>query len=385
MKRRTRTLLAISALAVLLPFGVANVGAATETRPSTAATAGLTTSFDRVIDLVMQQRVAAERLSATDARIAREQMQLQFLSLSRAEQQKFLDAYRSVDSAEAALAARAALTSAVSTDARQVMDQIQAADRAKLATGQSQGMAKLGLGGPDLVFVATVGPCRVFDSRFGPGPLAAFGARQVWGFSDNPFYLWSFDQGGTGQAGSGNCAGTVYPGVQPVSVVATVAVVNTFSTGSMRAWNGGTTLTVGGILGWNAGDVLSNTTVIPMDRNIVAYPGSGGKRDFGVYNNSPTQIDFIVDVVGYFIVNVATALDCTSVAGPGFVLGPGVSTLFSTPACPTGFTPIMGQPVTNQFGVDAGTILQQSCRISNYLGANANVNCDALCCRVPGR
>jgi len=167
--------------------------------------------------------------------------------------------------------------------------------------------------------------------------------------------------------------------------VATVAVVNTFSTGSMRAWNGGTTLTVGGILGWNAGDVLSNTTVIPMDRNIVAYPGSGGKRDFGVYNNSPTQIDFIVDVVGYFIVNVATALDCTSVAGPGFVLGPGVSTLFSTPACPTGFTPIMGQPVTNQFGVDAGTILQQSCRISNYLGANANVNCDALCCRVPGR
>ena len=25
----------------------------------------------------------------------------------------------------------------------------------------------------------------------------------MWGYSDNPFYLWSFDQGGTGQAGTG--------------------------------------------------------------------------------------------------------------------------------------------------------------------------------------
>jgi len=61
MKRRTRILLAISALAVLLPFGVANVGAATETRPSTAAAAGLTTSFDRVIDLDWTQRRTRRR------------------------------------------------------------------------------------------------------------------------------------------------------------------------------------------------------------------------------------------------------------------------------------------------------------------------------------
>ena len=33
----------------------------------------------------------------------------------------------------------------------------------------------------DLVFIATVGPCRVFDSRFGPGPLPAFGIRQICG------------------------------------------------------------------------------------------------------------------------------------------------------------------------------------------------------------
>jgi hypothetical protein len=169
-----------------------------------------------------------------------------------------------------------------------------------------------------------------------------------------------------------------------VSVVATVAVTNTSSGGALRAWNGGTTLTVGGIVGWTAGQTLSNTTVIPMNRSITAYPGSGFKRDLGLYNNSPAAIDTIVDVVGYFIQNQATPLDCTTVLGPGYTLGSGVSTLFSAPACPTGYTAIMGQPVTNQWGVDAGTILQTSCRISNYLGASASVNCDALCCRVPG-
>ena len=387
MKRRTRKLLAISALAVLLPFGVASVGAATVTTPEAASAAGLTTSFDRVVDLIMQQRVAVERLSAADARIAREQMQLQFLSLSKAEQQKLLDATRSLDSGESVIAARKALHNAVSSEARQVMAEIQAADRAKLASGQMQGgSAKLGPGSSDLVFVATVGPCRVFDSRNGPGQLAGFGARQVYGYSDNPFYLWSFDQGGTGQAGSGNCTGTVYPGVVvPVSVVATVAVVNTLTTGSMRAWNGGTNLTVGGILGWNAGNVLSNTTVIPMDRFIAAYPGSGGKRDFGVFNNSPTPIDFIVDVVGYFIMNEATALDCTAVTGVNTPVNPGTSVLINAPACAAGYTAIVAQPGTNVFGVYTGTLSESLCRINNTTGAVVNVQCQTMCCRVPGR
>jgi len=385
MNKRTRNWLAVGAMAALLPFGVANVGAAGVTTNVGGAATAMATGFDRAIDLMVQQRVAAQKLSPALALVAREQMQIQFMSLSKEAQGRLLAAAQNLKSEESVGALANALHSAVTDEARQALAASQAEQNAKVASGQAQRLApKLGADG-DLVFIATVGPCRVWDSRFGMGPLAAFGATQVWGYSDNGAYLWGFDQGGTGQAGVGNCAGTVYSGTRPVSVVATVAVVNTFSTGSMRAWNGGTTLTVGGILGWNAGDVLSNTTVIPMNRFIAAYPGSGGKRDFGIYNNSPTPIDFIVDVVGYFIENQATALDCTSVSGPGYTLGAGVSTLFDTPACPAGYTPIMGQPVTNQFGVDAGTILQTSCRISNYNGSSAGVNCDALCCRVPGR
>ncbi len=164
-----------------------------------------------------------------------------------------------------------------------------------------------------------MGPCRVADTRLNiradwPGPVAGFTGRQIWGFSSVAGYNYNDFQGGTGIAGIGNCAGTVYGTPYPVSVVATIAVVNTSATGYLRAWNGGTTLTVGGILGWNAGDVLSNTTVIPMDRTIAEYPGSGPyKRDFAVYNNSGNPVDVIVDVVGYFIVNQATPLDCINV------------------------------------------------------------------------
>ena len=105
---------------------------------------------------------------------------------------------------------------------------------------------------------------------------------------------------------------------RPVSVVAIVTVINPVTSGALQAWNGGTTLIVGGaVLAWNPGDRGSNTTVIPMDRSIAAYPGSGAKRDFGVYNNSGGPIDVIIDVVGYFIENRATELDCMFVSGTG--------------------------------------------------------------------
>lgn len=385
---KTRTCVATGAVALLLMAGAAGVGAAGVTLPDTGGAAGIATSFDRAIDLMVQQRVAAEKLSASDARIAREQLQLQFLSLNKAQQQKLLDATRSLDSGEAVGAARSALQSAVSSEARQVMDELLAAERAKLATGQSQApVAKLGPGGPDLVFIATVGPCRVADSRLGPGPLPALGARQIYGWSNTPLYSWAADQGGTGTAGAGNCIGSVFPPSQPpVSVVATVAVVNTFTSGSMRAWNGGTNLTVGGILGWNPGDVISNTTVIPMSRLIPEYPGSGSKRDFGLYNNSGGPVDYVVDVVGYFTQNEATALDCTVVLDTNFSLNSGQSVLRPAPACPTGYTRIMGQPTTNVFGVYTGTVNQNDCRISNATGATVSaLSCNALCCRVPGR
>lgn len=379
-----RAIFAIGALAALSPIGTLSVEARVVETAATAAGAG--TPIDWAIDVAVRKRVAAEKLSTADARIAREQLQLQFQSLSAAEQQKILASARTVSSEEGAAAVVQMLNASATSAARQSLADAQSAAQGALASGQSQRtQLKLGPVDTDLIFIATPGPCRVFDSRNGPGPLAPASARQIFGFSDVAGYNWAADQGGTGTAGSGNCVGTVYSGTGPASVVATVTVVNTTSAGSLQAWNGGTTLTVGAALAWNGGDRLANTTVIPMNRFIAPFAGSGAKRDFGLFNNSPNSIDIVVDVLGYFIQNKATALDCTVVADSGFDLAPGTTILRTAPSCPAGFTAIMGQPATGFFGVYTGTITQSSCRINNTTGGTVSgLRCDALCCRVPG-
>ncbi|MCC7040321.1 MAG: hypothetical protein IT516_08425 [Burkholderiales bacterium] len=396
MNARYRSTLGAAALALLLPMGSSMLEAAPITAPD-GDKAMSATPIDRLIDLAVAQLVTSQKLAPAAALVAREQMQIQFNSLSKAAQQQILAQMQRVNGDEAAGEVAAALHAAVTDEARQALAAAQAA--APPATmSQAKPTARLG-GDGDLVFVATAGPCRVWDSRFGMGPLAAFSATQVYGYSNSAGYSWSTgdSQGGTGTAGSGNCTGTVFPATPPVSVVATVVVVNTSSTGALRAWNGGTTLTVGGILGWNAGDVLSNTTVIPMNRSIAAYPRSGFKRDFGLYNNSPTAIDTIVDVVGYFIIdNKATPLDCVN-AGAKLFESSAWSAAISTDACPAGYTPT-GINCSSKVAFDDVSLMDSyikpsgggvpstgTCRFVNRDGQRIEYSAYLTCCRVPGR
>ena len=386
MIRSTRALLAIGALAAMLPHGVPSVSAAALSTLDTPAGMSTGTAFDRVIDLIVARRMAAGKLTAADAVVIREQLAIQFESLTRAEQQKLVANTRSLGSEEAVEAASRMLGAAVKDEAERALADVQASARAQMATSQSRGLTKLGADG-DLVFVATAGPCRVYDSRNGPGQLFGGASRQVYVWSDNAFYSWASDQGGTGTAGSGNCVGSFFGGaVEPASVVATITVLNTPTAGALRAWNGGTTLTTGSALAWETGARAANTTVVPINRNIALFPGSGSfKRDIGLNNNSPGSVDVVVDVVGYFIENRATALDCTLVVGPVYSLPAGTSVAYPPPACAAGYTFITAQPVTNVFGVNAGTLNDGICRISNTTGVAQSVNCGSRCCRVPGR
>lgn len=385
MNRITRSLLSAGTLAVLLPLAPVPAMAATLDKPGATAIS-FATDYDRVIDAIVAQRVAQNQLTAAQALVAREQMQIQFRSLSAVEQRRLLAASRNLGSEEAVLAAGAALHAAIVDEARKALAEAQAAtNKEPNVPGAYVGpQPKLGFTG-EYVFVPTVGPCRVADSRFSIfGQLGATAARQVWGYSDGFGYAWGTDQGGTGTAGLGNCAGTVYTMTPPASVVATIAVVNTLTQGSMRAWNGGTTLTVGGVLGWNAGDLISNTTVIPMDRSIPAYPGSGGKRDFGLYNNSGGPVDFVVDVVGYFIVNLATALDCVNEFNPSVNIPANSSLLESSPACPAGYTGVAGITSLGP-GLYTSTLNAAGCRMGNLTGGALAGACGVRCCRVPGQ
>lgn len=393
MRVKTKAVLAIGALAALLPFGVQNVHAATATTPVAAMSGGISTPIDSVIDLAVDRMSSRLKLSNADRLVAREQMQFQYRSLTPDQQREILTAARNISSEESVQRVTQLLAAATRAAAEQAMAAALADKTAPTAADQrSGGQTKLGLTGSDLVFVATAGPCRVADTRFGinvdwPGPVNASEARQIWAWSVVPNYVWASDQGGTGNSGAGNCVGSEFlGGTKPAIAVVTLTVVDTSTPGSLIAWNGSPSLVVGSALAWNAGDRLANTTVVAMDRNAAQFAASGPyKRDFAVYNNSSSAINVVADVVGYFIANQATALQCQTVSDPGISLGAGASVLMPAPACPTGFTRIMGQPVTNIFGIYTGTLNQNDCRISNTTGSAASVSCSAFCCRLPGR
>jgi hypothetical protein len=180
----------------------------------------------------------------------------------------------------------------------------------------------------------------------------------------------------------------VFPSVRPIAAVVIVSVINTTSSGALQAWNGGTVLSGGAVLNWNAGDRLTNTTVIPMDRTLAPFPGSGGKRDIAVFNNSGNPMDFVMDVVGYFNENTATPLDCVTATMVDANVATGTR-VFEAPACPAGYTVTGG-------GVDTGSndnmIMNASSPSTNTswftsltnTGATRTFTFYSRCCRVPG-
>jgi hypothetical protein len=389
MKNGNRVSLAFVALAALLPFGTTAPHAASTIIPDASAAVGFATAFDRTIEQIIQFRVATEKLSQADARVAREQLQFQFLSLTQAEQQRVLAAVHSNNGLQGAAAAMQALNSAVTDAARQALADVNAAAKAV-----SPGMQpKLGSAGPDLVFVNTAGPCRIADSRNGPGQLPAGSARQLYTMDSGVGYPWGLDQGGTGTAGAGNCVGTTFTLPYPDSVVAIVTAVNTTSTGALQAWNGGTTLSGGAVVVWSPGDRATNTTVIPMNRAIAAYPGSGFKRDIALNNNSVTPVDYVVDVVGYFIENTATALQCTIVNSATTVAPPNAWTPIDA-TCPAGYSATGGgfntvEGTLGYPGVWTTNLPVNSTTwrtwVDNQTGGNRSIYTSVQCCRVPGR
>src|SRR6185503_9188480 len=115
------------ALAAFLPFG-AQTAAAAVVAPAVpvAGGGGASTGIDWAINAAVQKRAIAQNLSPAAVLIAREQMQMQFKSLSAAQQQKILAALQNVNSDEGVDAAVRALNNAVQDEARQALAEAQA-------------------------------------------------------------------------------------------------------------------------------------------------------------------------------------------------------------------------------------------------------------------
>jgi hypothetical protein len=254
--------------------------------------------------------------------------------------------------------------------------------------------AKLGSPTKDLVFIGFT-PCRIVDTRVSGQGISAQTQRNFYFYSDGTPASWGTSQGGDAGPTQTACPGTAFTSlggtlgsVPPAAAVATVTAVNTTAAGNFVVWGGGppSSLPNTSALNWDhAGQVIANTTVIPWGGR------TGGKQDFAVRYNGPSGFsDVVIDVVGYFIENEATPLDCTTTTNSGTVpINTGSDTTLDYPACPAGYSRTGGYcnggggtGTSGMYVVETGPV---ACIFRNLGAQDRTGGAVAQCCRVPGR
>jgi hypothetical protein len=264
---------------------------------------------------------------------------------------------------------------------------------------EDKGRLKLGSTTIDQVFIP-ITPCRIVDTRNSGGPITATSARNFYFYATTNAFAWSSQGGAAGTAVSA-CPDTVTTGgggtlgsVAPSAAMATVTVVNATAAGNWLVWGGagnpaGVTSSA---LNWGPGDVLANTTLLPSGGRTGTGLG-GAVLDFAVKYNGPSgQADVIVDVVGYFVENRATALQCVylTASGSGTVAN-GNYLIVANPTCTAGYTKTGTGCVHQSVGIpitDQSPSFFNRCTWNNTSGGTLDATfykAETVCCRIPGQ
>ena len=254
-----------------------------------------------------------------------------------------------------------------------------------------KGNMKLGSTSTDQVFIPIV-PCRIVDTRNAGGPISAGQTRNFYFFASSGTFDWH-TQGGLGLA-STTCPGTMAPnGGSPSAAAITVTVVGPTAPGNWILWGGASPIPNASALNWDTGQVVANTTVVPAGGRVGTGPG-GAIKDFAVEYNGPSgSADFVADVVGYFVENQATALDCSETGTTSTAIAANTQNTVVASACPAGWTLTGGLCNSNyhvpvrliaQYYVGSFPQAQWSCRFVNIGSDTWTISASSRCCRAPG-
>lgn len=222
----------------------------------------------------------------------------------------------------------------------------------------------------DLVFTP-LPPCRIVDTRVSGGALTAGSTRSFVGWTATDFLT----QGGA----SNNCgipdnASAIVANVVAVNTVNRVGYLTAFPSGEARP-NAATINFVGSDLG--------NQSVLKLCR-------PGCPTQFSIFSTSATHV--VVDVSGYYMEPVASALDCMVQRETGTLLNLNVNNVSSN--CPAGYaatggacSTLLGLTVSGSSAVlDGNRPVGWNCRFAgSLLGGVLGYTVDANCCRIPGR
>ena len=227
-------------------------------------------------------------------------------------------------------------------------------------------------------------PCRIMDTRSATagsgvqGPITGNVLKQVPGF-----VTAGSNWGIYGGNASGDC-GLANP---PGSAIHAVAIVITILNPNFDAYLGVSdspvlaTVLSNVALNYTHGQGLSTMYIVPQISTNLIY--------FALPTGLSAQLIF--DVVGYYVLSDATALQCTQQASAPVAIAAAGSGNATSPACAAGYTLAGGScdsTSTLMFLASheaTGGNTTWFCSANNTGGASANLTATANCCRVPGK
>lgn len=220
----------------------------------------------------------------------------------------------------------------------------------------------------DLTYTPTQ-PCRIVDTRLAVGALS-------------PNISRNFISSGSSFAVQGGSATDCAIPADPSALVLNVTVLGaTGGPGFIRVYPygiGSDAISVNYV----AGQRISNEVIVKMTR--------GQPFDFSAISSFGTHI--VVDVAGYFMAPVATAMDCTYSSKALSLEAGNSGTVFV--ACPAGYSATGGGCSTGIASQDVSILYNQPgfanpaewfCSFQNNSAAAVSLDASARCCRIPGR
>lgn len=235
-------------------------------------------------------------------------------------------------------------------------------DKLARSDGSRVAVQTLGSAAGDLVFTM-VQPCRIVDTRLAGGVMAAGVTRSFFNNSG------SF-------AGQGGAASNCGIPAEPSAVVVNVTVVNPNGPGYLKVFPYGTPAP-------NAASV-NYAKLQTVGNELIVKQTIGQPFDFSIFTLAAAHV--VVDITGYFMAPVATALDCTTVNSDGVSIVAGANGQAFAPSCASGYTQTSIYCRTSSYDTDLSNISPSlGCTFKNNTGGTVTAIASSRCCRVPGR
>ncbi len=216
------------------------------------------------------------------------------------------------------------------------------------------------------------GRCRIADSRVIASPLPGGVTRGI-DSEDTASYA---GQGGNGTFASGD--GSTNCGIPSfaTAVAVSVTVLSNGSEGFFKIFENGKP--------FQTGSTIYYTSTVSAANDMIVTSCQACAIELSVYSSSSAH--YVIDIVGYFIRNEATALECVKNAGTpvSIAAGGGTDNAFS-PACPAGYSQLSTECETNSWLMPIVFSNDGTCSARNGDSVSRNLTAYRTCCRIPGR